>query len=440
MNQLIISLVMLGLPYMLGTAHAAVPSGVCCLHVIGATAAEVPVVVLAAELSEKRTGSWLGVSIGEVPEALAAQLEIEGHGVIILNVVKDSPADRAGLGVHDVILSVTGEEVDGDVVRLTRLIGARTPGDRVDLVVMQGGKQKTIVVELGSRPDTKVIEWKFDIDPVEVIEERLHTRARIIGRGPGGRVFIKNLGDLDDLKDLPEQLRMMIPHLGNHSVRVFVDGERKRVKTQVERDGTTLTVEQVDDGEITVTRTDEDGQLTTTTYESENELRDADEEAFEMLTQTGNNMFMDLDFDGPHIKLHIDVDGMKEGLADWRHEFHERLAEAHDAMESAREEVEEAVRDAMEQFRDGRSEPGSGLSWARNLPKWLGHESGPLGLLHVGKPRQSFEVLSDGTIKVRLRKGGSELIRTFDSEADLQRRDPTLFEKFEELMSVSEEE
>ena len=58
---------------------------------------------------------WLGISVGEVPDSVAAHVATEGAGVIILNVVEDSPADLAGLLAHDIILAIEGEGVEGDV-------------------------------------------------------------------------------------------------------------------------------------------------------------------------------------------------------------------------------------------------------------------------------------------------------------------------------------
>ncbi len=66
---------------------------------------------------------------------------------------------------------------------------------------------------------------------------------------------------------------------------------------------------------------------------------------------------------------------------------------------------------------------------------------GPLafGLHGLSKPRHSFEVRSDGTIEVRIRKGDAELIQLYDDEDDLAERNPKLFRKYEGLMSAEAE-
>ncbi|MEK7756738.1 MAG: hypothetical protein AAB385_05960, partial [Planctomycetota bacterium] len=61
-----------------------------------------------------------------------------------------------------------------------------------------------------------------------------------------------------------------------------------------------------------------------------------------------------------------------------------------------------------------------------------------MGLAHLGKPRQSFEVRTDGTIEVRVRKGDSELVQLYKNESDLKQRDAELYGKYQELKSIKE--
>ena len=60
---------------------------------------------------------WLGVYLGQVATKDADDLNIEG-GVRILNVIKDSPAEAAGLLKGDVVTSINGEAVTDGVASL----------------------------------------------------------------------------------------------------------------------------------------------------------------------------------------------------------------------------------------------------------------------------------------------------------------------------------
>ena len=57
-----------------------------------------PTVIQIAGDAARVGRGWLGISIGQVPASLAAQLDTGDAGVIVLNVVEDSPADQGGPG------------------------------------------------------------------------------------------------------------------------------------------------------------------------------------------------------------------------------------------------------------------------------------------------------------------------------------------------------
>ena len=74
-------------------------------------------------------------------------------GATILDVVPDSPADRAGLQAGDIVVAVDGQELDAEN-DLADLIAAHEPGDTVTLEVEQPGEEpRQITVELGEHPD-----------------------------------------------------------------------------------------------------------------------------------------------------------------------------------------------------------------------------------------------------------------------------------------------
>ena len=55
---------------------------------------------------------WVGVGGGTIPDILRAHLDIpDDEGVLVVHVAVDSPAERAGLKQHDVLLSVDGKPI-----------------------------------------------------------------------------------------------------------------------------------------------------------------------------------------------------------------------------------------------------------------------------------------------------------------------------------------
>lgn len=76
-----------------------------------------------------------------------------GVGAMIVEVLTDTPAAKAGLVAGDVISAVNGVTVDMSNT-LAALIGQRKPGDRVTLDVLgQNRQSRTVTVTLGANPD-----------------------------------------------------------------------------------------------------------------------------------------------------------------------------------------------------------------------------------------------------------------------------------------------
>ncbi len=380
---------------------------------------------------------WLGVSIGNVPESLAAQLDVDADGILILNVVEGSPADDAGLQAHDVILSVDGDAVKGKLGHAVDLIKSREPGDEVEIVVMRSGREQSITVELGSRADAKAakFEWKFPGSPHAEVEESIHTYGKILRKGDNDVWIMEDLGDLEALKDLPANIRMLIPKSGSRSTQVFLRKDDKHIKTTVESDGSTITISQEGDGLITVERVDEDGRETTAEYENADLLRDDDEEAYELWENAGQSVTIHLNLDG----LGESIERIGENLEDLKFDFNFDMEEFKDHADKWKVHMEELGKEWKVHIETAVEEGSSGL------PMFFGKDGRSehprfMAMRHLGKPKHTFEVQTDGTIEVRIRKGGSELVQIFEDENDLARRDPKLYDKYENLMSADEDE
>ena len=100
---------------------------------------------------------YLGVRLQELTPSMAKALQLgDRAGVLVNEVVADSPAEKAGLLDGDVILEVDGKSVSGHAA-LTGAVRQLEPGRKARLLVLRDGKQKDFDVEIGKR-DTKM-EW-----------------------------------------------------------------------------------------------------------------------------------------------------------------------------------------------------------------------------------------------------------------------------------------
>jgi serine protease Do len=94
---------------------------------------------------------WLGVGIQDVDDDMAKTLGLPAaKGAMITEVVKDSPAAKAGLRERDVILSYDGKKVSG-ANSLTNAVGLTPVGREVKLDVYRRGKHTTVSVKIGER-------------------------------------------------------------------------------------------------------------------------------------------------------------------------------------------------------------------------------------------------------------------------------------------------
>ena len=83
---------------------------------------------------------------------MGAQIESTDMGAKILDVMKDGPADKAGLESGDIVKKLNGARTKS-MEDLLNILNYYEPSDKVELSVIRNGKEKSIKLELGKRPD-----------------------------------------------------------------------------------------------------------------------------------------------------------------------------------------------------------------------------------------------------------------------------------------------
>ncbi len=97
--------------------------------------------------SEK--GTYLGVLFSPIPDALYDQVPNlpRNQGALVTHVLPDSPAARAELLRHDILLKY-GDAKIRDCEHLAQLIQADKPNREVKLLLLRGGREMTVKVTL----------------------------------------------------------------------------------------------------------------------------------------------------------------------------------------------------------------------------------------------------------------------------------------------------
>jgi serine protease Do len=119
---------------------------------------------------------YLGVYIQDITPELATSFGLkEAKGVLVSDVIPDSPAQKGGVNKGDVILEYDGKQVD-DRYQLTKMVGRTPVGKKVNIVVWRDKERKTIpitIVQLAEKQVTAAAprpeetdRWGFKVQDV----------------------------------------------------------------------------------------------------------------------------------------------------------------------------------------------------------------------------------------------------------------------------------
>ncbi len=97
----------------------------------------------------------LGVYIQDLTKELAESFGIDQReGILVAQVMDDSPAEEAGLKQGDIILELDGDKVD-KVASFRNRVSLTAPGTKIKLLVLRDGKKKTFTARVGEMDGVK---------------------------------------------------------------------------------------------------------------------------------------------------------------------------------------------------------------------------------------------------------------------------------------------
>ena len=103
--------------------------------------------------------SYIGVRMAAISPEFHEELKARGEksritekeGIVVVEVVEDSPAEKAGLKIGDVIKQVNGEKVT-EASQLQQLVQDTPVGEELPVTVVRDGKKLDIALEVGALP------------------------------------------------------------------------------------------------------------------------------------------------------------------------------------------------------------------------------------------------------------------------------------------------
>ncbi len=98
---------------------------------------------------------WIGVEPQDITPELAESFGLSSKtGAIIAGVLKNGPADKAGMRPGDILVAVENSPVT-DTTDMLNLIAQLTPGEKSKMTVLRKNQQAILEVTVGKRPRPK---------------------------------------------------------------------------------------------------------------------------------------------------------------------------------------------------------------------------------------------------------------------------------------------
>jgi serine protease Do len=163
------------------------------------------------------TRGWLGVGIQDLTPELAEYYGMKDkRGVLVSQVFKGDPAEKAGVKPNDIIVAVDGKPVNTSR-ELSATIAGLEVGKRAAITVIRDGQEKTLYAELAKRQDVDLTakqELKDDSDLGMQVTELTPESARrfghaedekgilVVGVQPGSKADQAGIQQGDLLKEI----------------------------------------------------------------------------------------------------------------------------------------------------------------------------------------------------------------------------------------------
>ena len=197
----------------------------------------VPLQVEAAQAEATASKYWIGIGLGGVlDDIVKEQLGLE-HGLVVDDVLPDSPAQKAGFQKNDILVKV-GDKALAEPMDLVKAVEEAKESE-LSIGLLRGGKETTLKVTPSKRPEqefeARVIELPKSVVPGQLQEEikRLEDVLRALkekGGGEGAGVVFARPGFLTPQRfevftkrlDFPKDLSISVTKEGDTPAKIHV--------------------------------------------------------------------------------------------------------------------------------------------------------------------------------------------------------------------------
>jgi serine protease Do len=149
---------------------------------------------------------YIGIYFEEINRELSEYFGVkEGRGLLVAKIIKDSPAEKAGLKVGDVIIKADGIRTER-ARDLTGVIRGKENGEKIKLEVLRNKKARSIEVEIEeerSRFSYSYKDWEDYVDSWDSYSKDMEKQ-------------IKKWQDSEDYENLMKRLNKKLEEIGDN--------------------------------------------------------------------------------------------------------------------------------------------------------------------------------------------------------------------------------
>ena len=173
---------------------------------------------------------FIGISISDLTKNLSS-IYNHKYGAVVVDIEKNSPADKYGLKRGDLIYEINGEKID-DAPTLKRVIGSFSPNSKITLKVERDNKDLTINAILASRSSiyTSSLNQKLDGLSLSILTNELRYQYRI-PRDVSG-ILITDIKPNSKAEEIGLQVGDVIIQIEDKKVKSIKDIEETFTKYQ----------------------------------------------------------------------------------------------------------------------------------------------------------------------------------------------------------------
>ncbi len=374
------------------------------------------------EQEEKARPIWLGLRLAAIDGELAKKHglnddpkdNIPSQGLLVRNVAKDSPSEKAGLQAGDILLRWNDSALSS-LDDLRDVLTDASPGQSVQVESLRLGKVQTLDMTLRARPAKSKLAWQSpNVRGVYVQDE-------------DGKWSLKPLSEVSQAEQVINAQNVAEGHT-HTQVWVGATGVAS-FRVIHEADGQRTEVGPTETGQYEVIRTrqagEKPGKQVREVYEDAEALKEADPSAYELLSSRR--------FD---VQVSQPAGLTPEQAKDFEAQLRQLQNHLNDLSASGKADpkLQALLRRAMGQLEIQRQAAITGKSIDQLKLELETTKKQIRELQDQNKAAYEFTFDADGRITVVRTKGKDSLTRMFDDEAALEKGWRVAYKRYRELL------